>query len=94
MYLSRKSINFLSSDQGKLAASQSYNLSLILVAVPPQADATTIQQAAETAAEISAELQNGADFAELALERSAGNKALKGGQLGWKKAAELPPGFC
>lgn len=86
--------NFLSSDQGKLAASQSYNLSLILVAVPPQADATTIQQAAETAAEISTELQNGADFAELALERSAGNNALKGGQLGWKKAAELPPAFA
>lgn len=86
--------NFLSSDQGKQAASQRYNLSHILVAIPPQADAASIQQAEKTAKEISAELQNGANFADLALARSAGNNALKGGQLGWKKASELPPAFA
>ena len=38
-------------------------------------------------------LQAGADFAQLAIARSASETALEGGDIGWRKAAQLPPPF-
>src|SRR5690606_22919443 len=36
----------------------------------------------------------GADFTRLAVSRSGGEHALEGGELGWRKAAQLPPEFA
>jgi peptidyl-prolyl cis-trans isomerase SurA len=39
------------------------------------------------------ELQDGADFAELAVTTSDGQNALNGGNLGWRKGSQLPDVF-
>ena len=85
--------NFLASDMGKMQLSEEYNLALILVPVPEASSAETIQAAERQANELYDQLRQGADFAQLAISRSAGETALEGGDLGWRKAAQLPPPF-
>ena len=43
--------------------------------------------------ELYQQLQQGADFAQLAIARSASETALEGGEMGWRKAGQLPPPF-
>lgn len=85
--------NFLASDLGKLQLSEEYRLANILIAVPEGADSTTIQAAERRANETYEQLQQGANFAQLAVARSASENALEGGEMGWRKAAQLPPPF-
>lgn len=85
--------NFLASDMGKMQLSEEFNLALILVPVPEASSAQTIQAAERQANELYEQLRQGADFAQLAISRSAGETALEGGDLGWRKAAQLPPPF-
>ncbi len=85
--------NFLASDLGKLQLSEEYHLANILIPVPESADAATIQAAERTAMDTYQQLQQGADFARLAVSRSASENALEGGDMGWRKAAQLPPPF-
>ena len=47
----------------------------------------------EEAKNIIMELKNGADFAKIAMEKSSSPNALKGGDLGWRTAAQLPTLF-
>lgn len=85
--------NFLASDLGKLQLSEEYRLANILIPVPESADSATIQAAEKTAMDTYQQLQQGADFAKLAVSRSASENALEGGDMGWRKAAQLPPPF-
>lgn len=85
--------NFLASDLGKLQLSEEYRLANILIPVPESSDSSTIQAAEESAADTYRQLQQGADFAQLAVSRSASENALEGGDMGWRKAAQLPPPF-
>ena len=85
--------NFLASDLGKLQLSEEYRLANILIPVPESSDPAAIQAAEKTAAETYQQLQQGADFARLAVSRSASENALEGGDMGWRKAAQLPPPF-
>ncbi|MFG3696099.1 peptidylprolyl isomerase [Stutzerimonas stutzeri] len=85
--------NFLASDLGKMQLSEEYRLANILIPVPESADSTAIQAAEKTARDTYEQLQNGADFAKLAVSRSASENALEGGDMGWRKAAQLPPPF-
>jgi len=85
--------NFLASDLGKLQLSEEYHLANILIAVPEGADSATIQAAERTAMDTYQQLQQGADFARLAVSRSGSENALEGGDMGWRKAAQLPPPF-
>ena len=62
-------------------AAQEYNASHILV------------ETQEEAAEIVEELEGGADFAEVAQERSTGPSGPNGGQLGWFGAGMMVPEF-
>ncbi|EAR60875.1 peptidylprolyl isomerase [Neptuniibacter caesariensis] len=82
--------NFLNSEDGKSQASAEFLLGHILIATPSQASPEIIQQAESKAKEIFDKLNNGADFAETAVEFSNAPNALKGGDLGWRKANELP----
>jgi peptidyl-prolyl cis-trans isomerase SurA len=74
--------------------SDEFRVGHILLAVEPNADEATLQAAEQAAIEIVKELRAGADFAEMAVSRSAGSRALEGGDLGWRKAAELPSLFA
>lgn len=85
--------NFLASDLGKMQLSEEYRLANILIPVPESADSAIIQAAEETARETYEQLQKGADFAQLAVSRSASENAFEGGDMGWRKAAQLPPPF-
>ena len=85
--------NFLASDLGKMQLSEEFRLANILIPTPESASSTAIQAAARQAGEIYQQLKQGADFAQLAIARSASETALEGGEMGWRKAAQLPPPF-
>ena len=86
--------NFLNSDLGKMQLSEEYRLANILIPTPESANSATIQAAAKQAGEVYQQLRQGADFAQLAIARSASENALEGGEMGWRKAGQLPPDFA
>jgi peptidyl-prolyl cis-trans isomerase SurA len=70
-----------------------YRLSHILIALPDAATPQQIAEAQATASEILSRLDQGAQFEELANTFSSGDTALQGGDLGWRKQAEIPSLF-
>jgi len=70
-----------------------YNLSHIFISVTGSATAEEYAEAEAEANEIYDELQNGADFAEMAIRHSDGDTALEGGSLGWRAGDQLPTLF-
>ncbi|WP_408004281.1 peptidylprolyl isomerase [Zestomonas carbonaria] len=85
--------NFLASDLGRMQLSEEFRLANILIPVPESASPENLQAAARQADELYQQLRQGADFAQLAIARSASETALEGGDMGWRKAAQLPPPF-
>ncbi|MGC1329772.1 MULTISPECIES: peptidylprolyl isomerase [unclassified Pseudomonas] len=85
--------NFLASDLGKAQLSEEFHLANILVATPESASPEAIQAAAHKAGELYTRLKQGADFGQLAVANSGSDNALEGGDMGWRKAAQLPPPF-
>jgi len=85
--------NFLASDMGKMQLSEEFRLANILIPVPEGASPQDIQAADRQARDLYQQLQQGADFAQLAIARSASETALEGGEMGWRKAGQLPPPF-
>jgi len=86
--------NFLASDLGKMASAAEYNLGHILIAVPSEASPADLQAAAKKAEMLVKKLRNGADFRQMAIAESSGRTALDGGDLGWRKEAQLPGIFA
>jgi len=85
--------DFISSQAGQANADNEYHIGHILVAVPEAATPQQIQHAKQSINSILEKLQNGADFTQLAIEASDGQQALKGGDLGWRTASEIPSLF-
>jgi peptidyl-prolyl cis-trans isomerase SurA len=85
--------NFLASDMGKAQLSEEFHLANILIATPDSASSDAIQAAAVKAKGIYDQLKKGADFTRLAATSSSSENALEGGDMGWRKAAQLPPPF-
>lgn len=73
-----------------VAVDSDYNLSHILLSIPESATAREVTAIQEQAADIYNQLQDGAEFATLALQYSNAQTALEGGALGWMKGSELP----
>ena len=71
-----------------------YNVSHILIGFSPEASQDTIAAAEERIMDIKRQLDEGADFAQLALSFSESQTALEGGALGWRKGSELPTIFA
>lgn len=86
--------DLLNSPYYKELLSDEFRVGHILLALEPNASQETIQAAEAAAIEIVKELRAGADFTQMAVSRSAGSRALEGGDLGWRKAAELPTLFA
>ncbi|MBA1188799.1 peptidylprolyl isomerase SurA [Pseudomonas entomophila] len=86
--------NFLASDLGKMQLSEEFRLANILIPTPESASSDAIQAAARQAGEVYQKLRQGADFGQLAIARSASENALEGGEMGWRKAGQLPPDFA
>lgn len=86
--------NFLNSEMGRYQTSADYRLAMIVLPVPESASHDEARRQAEMASQLYGELRDGADFTQLAVSRSGGEHALEGGELGWRKAAQLPPAFA
>lgn len=85
---------FLASDLGKMASAAEYNLGHILISVPADASPADLKAAEKKASGIVARLRDGADFRQMAIAESSGRNALDGGDLGWRKEAQLPGIFA
>ncbi len=85
---------FLARQKSSDNANDEYHLAHILIAVPEAASSDDIQQAKAKAQALLEKLQQGADFTRLALSDSSGQQALSGGDLGWRKAGQLPTLFA
>ena len=83
--------NFLNSEEGKLMTSPDVNLGQILISTPSTANGITSSQ--DKLNVIIAQLEQGADFKQLAIASSDDQSALEGGDLGWRKQAQLPSLF-
>jgi peptidyl-prolyl cis-trans isomerase SurA len=78
---------------GEDEANYEYRLSHILIALPDAATPEQVSEAQQFVKEILTELDQGAQFDQLANTYSAGDTALQGGDLGWRKKAEIPSLF-
>ncbi len=67
-----------------------YKLSHILITLPDAATPEQIAEAKVQSTEILEKLNDGAVFEQLANQYSSGSTALSGGDLGWRKKAEIP----
>lgn len=67
-----------------------YHLTHILVAVPDSASPEVRDESRKEARALRQRLQDGADFAGLAVAHSDGQQALQGGDLDWRNADSLP----
>jgi len=74
-------------------SSKAYQLNHILIAVKGDAPADAIKRQQELVSELAARINNGEDFAKLAIAYSNGNNALSGGDLGWREVSQIPSLF-
>ncbi|MFM8354449.1 MAG: peptidylprolyl isomerase [Gammaproteobacteria bacterium] len=92
--LSEKEVNdLINSPYYKQMLSDQYRVGHILLSIAQEDDQAARRAAREAADEIVKQLREGADFAQTAIARSSGARALEGGDLGWRRAAELPSIF-
>ena len=95
IYLSDEEIDaFLASPLGKRTLSDEYRVGHILIAVDNDAQPATEAKAEAEANSVYEQLKAGADFRQMAIAHSSDSRALEGGDLGWRKAGELPSLFA
>lgn len=86
--------NFLRSPAGQAEIASEYRLGHILVEIAETATPKDIAAAEKRISMARDELAAGKDFALVAATYSSAETALKGGDLGWRKAAQLPTLFA
>lgn len=86
--------NYLNQSLADKSDNDEYLLSHILIATPEAATPGQIEAAKIKAEKVLSDLQNGEDFAQMAIAISDDELALKGGDLGWRKLAQLPTLFA
>ena len=79
--------------EGNVVANSDYELSHILFTLPESASNEEIEEAEALANQVYAQIQNGADFREMAVRYSKGPTALEGGSLGWLQGQQVPTLF-
>jgi peptidyl-prolyl cis-trans isomerase SurA len=93
--ISEKEINdLINSPYYQQMLSDEYRVGHILLSIDEDGGEAARESARAAAVEIVKELRDGADFAQMAIARSSGARALEGGDLGWRRAAELPSLFA
>jgi len=85
--------SYLATEAKQLGKGEEYHLQHIYIMIPEQASADKIEASQRRANEALAQLQAGADFAQVAAGFSDARDALQGGDLGWRPAEQIPPGF-
>jgi peptidyl-prolyl cis-trans isomerase SurA len=72
------------------AANDEFNVSHILLSLPAAASPQQLEDISHKAQEVASRAEKGEDFGQLAIANSNSQTALDGGQLGWRKGAQLP----
>ncbi|HXP64473.1 MAG TPA: peptidylprolyl isomerase [Steroidobacteraceae bacterium] len=72
------------------AANDEFNVSHILLSLPAAATPQQLEEISHKAQDVASRAGKGEDFGQLALANSNSQTALDGGQLGWRKGAQLP----
>lgn len=85
--------DYLATQANQGNKGEELELAHILIVVPEQASAESIQNYKRRAEEAQAKLQGGAPFAQIAAGYSDAKDALQGGLLGWRPADRLPSLF-
>ena len=85
--------DFLVTQAVQSGGDDQYRLAHILIAVPEAPSPKQIAAARTKAERVLQDLADGADFGQTAVTVSDGQQALEGGDLGWRKANELPTLF-
>ena len=86
--------NFLGNLQQQGAIDKEYRISHILISSPQNASLATLEKTKNKAQSVLDELQAGTDFSQMAATHSDGQQALEGGDLGWRKAGQVPTLFA
>lgn len=76
--------------EGNVAIESDYDLSHILISMPESATSAQVEEAKKKAEDIYQQIEDGADFRQLAIQHSDAQTALEGGALGWMKGNQLP----
>jgi len=79
--------------EDNVVVNSEYNLSHILVSVPQSATSEQFDEAQTEAEYVYQQLEQGADFGEMAVRYSDSETGLEGGNLGWRKGDQLPTIF-
>lgn len=87
-------VNDLLARVSPATAASEYHLAHILITTPEAASPEQIEAARNKAQKVLEKLRSGADFQQTAISVSEGQQALQGGDLGWRKAGELPGIFA
>ena len=74
--------------------SDEYRVGHIMLSLEERASDEVVARALGEAKELVKDLRDGADFAQMAIARSSSSRALEGGDLGWRRAGELPSLFA
>ena len=85
--------NFLNSEEGRFMTSPDVNVGHILLPVPSGKNNDEVNAILQRAQNLLDEANNGTDFRQLAIANSSDQTALQGGDLGWRKMAQLPGVF-
>ncbi len=86
--------NFMANLEAQGVTGKAYHLAHILIALPEAASPKQIRKVQQRAQEVLQQLREGADFARTAISVSDDPQALQGGDLGWRKAGQLPTMFA
>jgi peptidyl-prolyl cis-trans isomerase SurA len=85
--------NFLASPQSTIALETEYRLAHLTINVPSEATPKQWAEAKNKAEKALSELQTSKPFFTVVTEYSNAEDALQGGDLGWRKSAQLPTLF-
>ena len=84
---------YLERQAGRAMQNEEFRISHILISIPSSATVDNIAAAEDEVMAIRERAINGESFYDLAIEKSDGQNALDGGDLGWRNGAELPTLF-
>lgn len=99
--LIRRRINVAESEVDKFiidrnrisGGKDAYNISHIMLPIPDSPSPEKLDSVRQKANDVLEKLRKGADFQQTAIAHSTGEKALEGGNLGWRTIGELPELF-
>jgi peptidyl-prolyl cis-trans isomerase SurA len=86
--------HLLETQRRDQSENEELHLQHILISLPTDASPEQIATGRKKVTQLLEELRAGADFATVAISHSAGPKALEGGDIGWRRQAQLPVSFA